>query len=167
MVENNSWPTAPTDVAIVGLKELQKSTDPLRHAHIYFGHCYKQQAGWTSLLSRFRRGNGTLYDVEFLTHPNGRRVAAFGYYAGYAGAAVSALALASHRRGEKLGPLRPYQNEDELVKAVREQLGGGGKGVKALVIGALGRCGGGAVNLLRRIGLHECVSYISICRDSG
>jgi len=34
-------------------------------------------------------------------------------------------------------------------------LGGSGKGIKALVIGALGRCGRGAVDLFRKIGLEE------------
>ncbi|KAF9459844.1 hypothetical protein BDZ94DRAFT_1224023 [Collybia nuda] len=155
MVDNNSWPTAPADATILGLKELEESTDPLPHTHIYFGHCYKQQAGWTLLLSRFQRGNGTLYDLEFLTHPNGRRVAAFGFYAGYTGAAIGALAFAAQRRGEKLGLLRPFQNEDELVSTVKGQLGGSGRGVRALVIGALGRCGGGAIDLLRKIGLDE------------
>ena len=42
-----------------------------------------------------------------------------------------------------------------MINAVREALGGSGKGVKALVIGALGRCGRGAVDLFRKIGLDE------------
>lgn len=41
------------------------------------------------MLSRFPRGGGTLLDLEFLVE-SGRRVAAFGYYAGFA---VSYLAL--------------------------------------------------------------------------
>ena len=42
------------------------------------------------------------------------------------------------------------------LKAVRAALpGGSGKGVRALVIGALGRCGRGAVDLFRKIGLEE------------
>ena len=55
------------------------------HTHIHFGHCYKNQDGWEQYLSRFIRGNGMLYDLEFLTEA-GRRVSAFGYHAGYAGA---------------------------------------------------------------------------------
>jgi len=42
-----------------------------------------------------------------------------------------------------------------MVNDVKKSLGGSGKGVKALVIGALGRCGRGAVDLLRKIGLDE------------
>ena len=99
LVENNSWPSAPTDIPIVGLKDLPLSKDPLPHTHLMFGHCYKQQAGWSQLLARFHKGGGTLYDYEFLTDEQGRRVAAFGYHAGFAGAAVGALAFAAEKAG--------------------------------------------------------------------
>lgn len=155
LVENNSWPNAPVATPIIGLKELEVSTDPLPHTHIQFAHCYKRQAGWSDVLARFYKGKGTLYDLEFLTDPSGRRVAAFGFHAGFAGAAAGALAYAAQKKGETLGALEPYANEDAMVDAVKKALGGSGKGVKALVIGALGRCGGGAVSFFRKIGLSE------------
>ncbi|KAK1223780.1 Saccharopine dehydrogenase [Marasmius sp. AFHP31] len=155
LVENNSWPSAPKDIPIIGLKELPESTDPLPHTHIQFAHCYKKQGGWSKVLSRFHRGGGTLYDLEFLEDENRRRVAAFGFHAGFAGAASGALALAAQRKGEKLGFLKPYDNEEAMISHVKSVLGGSGKGVKALVIGALGRCGRGAVELFRKIGLDE------------
>ena len=43
---------------------------------------YKNQNGWKEVLGRFPKGGGMLYDMEFLEDANGRRVAAFGYYAG-------------------------------------------------------------------------------------
>lgn len=155
LVPNNTWPSAPIDIPIIGLKELPVSNDPLPHTHIQFAHCYKKQAGWASVLDRFHRGGGTLYDLEFLTDATGRRVAAFGFHAGFAGAAAGALALVAQRNGGRLGRLEPYPNETAMVSHVKELLGGSGKGVKALVIGALGRCGRGAVDLLRKIGLEE------------
>ncbi|KAF7310677.1 hypothetical protein HMN09_00610600 [Mycena chlorophos] len=155
LVANNSWPTAPTTTTIIGLKELEQSTQPLPHTHIQFAHCYKNQAGWSAVLARFHRGGGKLYDLEFLNDATGRRVAAFGFHAGFAGAAAGALAVASHKKGETLGPLHPYENEAAMVAGVREALGGSGKGIKALVMGALGRCGRGAVDLFRKIGLDE------------
>ena len=98
-----------------------------------------------------------MYDLEFLQDATGRRVAAFGFHAGFAGAAAGALALAAQKGGQgaKLSKLDPYQNEDAMVEDVKTKLGGSGKGVKALVIGALGRCGRGAVDLFRKIGLAE------------
>jgi saccharopine dehydrogenase (NAD+, L-lysine forming) len=84
-VPKGSWRTAPVEAYILGLKELPENDDsPLFHKHIMFAHCYKQQGGWKDVLSRFAKGNGLLLDLEFLSL-NGRRVAAFGYYAGYLG----------------------------------------------------------------------------------
>ncbi|KAG8708976.1 Saccharopine dehydrogenase [Ceratobasidium sp. 394] len=153
LVENNSWPSAPSTTPIIGLKELPLSTSPLPHTHIQFAHCYKRQAGWADVLARFYHGGGTLYDLEFLTDATGRRVAAFGYHAGFAGAAAGALAYAAQAQGETLGELVPFENEDKMVEKVKSVLGG--KKVRALVIGALGRCGRGAVDLFRKVGLDE------------
>ncbi|PVG04603.1 Formate/glycerate dehydrogenase catalytic domain-like protein [Serendipita vermifera] len=152
----NSWPSAPQTTTIIGLKELPVTTDPLPHTHIQFAHCYKNQGGWSDVLKRFGEGGGKLYDLEFLNDENGRRVAAFGFHAGFAGAAAGALALAAEKSGKgQLKSLEPYANETEMVKDVREKLGGSGKGIKALVMGALGRCGRGAVDLFRKVGLEE------------
>lgn len=69
--------------------------------------------------------------------------------------------MAAQKKGEKLGALEPYPNEHAMVEDVKQRLGGSGKGLKALVIGALGRCGRGAVDLLQKIGLEEYVFAIS------
>lgn len=109
-----------------------------------------------------------MYDLEFLTDEKGRRVAAFGFHAGFAGAAAGALALADHLDGNTLSGLKPYNNETEMVSAVKARLekSRGGRRIKVLVIGALGRCGRGAVDLFRKIGLAEWVDYsdhIQLC----
>lgn len=41
VVDEGSWPDAPTDAYIVGIKELPNEDHPLKHRHIYFGHAYK------------------------------------------------------------------------------------------------------------------------------
>ena len=85
----NAWPSAPADASIFGLKELPEEGTPLPHKHIMFGHAYKGQPAGQILLQRFKAGGGTLYDLEYLVDEKGKRVAAFGYWAGYAGAAVA------------------------------------------------------------------------------
>jgi len=155
LVDNNSWPSAPTSMPIIGLKELPASNSPLPHTHIQFAHCFKRQGGWSQVLARFYHGKGTLYDIEFLNDHNGRRVAAFGFHAGFAGAAAGALAYASQKEGKKLSQLFPYENEVAMIKDVKDKLNGQEKDIKVLVIGALGRCGSGAVELFRKLGLAE------------
>jgi saccharopine dehydrogenase (NAD+, L-lysine-forming) len=93
----NAWPGAPRDAIIFGLKELPEDGTPLLHRHIMFGHAYKGQPAGRELLKRFKAGGGVLYDLEYLVGEDGRRVAAFGYWAGYAGAAISLKCWAAQR----------------------------------------------------------------------
>ncbi|CAN3375187.1 hypothetical protein DIURU_001111 [Diutina rugosa] len=163
IVPEGSWVDAPTDRIIYGLKELPEDSFPLKHTHIQFAHCYKDQAGWKDVLRRFPEGKGTLYDLEFLENDQGRRVAAFGYYAGFAGAAIGVLDWAfkqTHSDDENLGGVTPYPNEDELIAHVKKELAtalraNGGVYPKCLVIGALGRCGSGAVDLFKKVGIPD------------
>ncbi|KAL2814245.1 hypothetical protein BDW59DRAFT_176525 [Aspergillus cavernicola] len=163
LVEEGSWvKDAPKDAYILGLKELPEDEFPLEHVHISFAHCYKEQGGWEKVLSRWPRGGGTLLDLEFLTDDVGRRVAAFGFSAGYAGAALAVKNWAwqlTHPEGESLPGETPYANQDLLIESVKESLEAGqkqsSKSPKILVIGALGRCGKGAVQLAKDVGIPQ------------
>ncbi|KAK4944289.1 holo-[acyl-carrier-protein] synthase, partial [Elasticomyces elasticus] len=46
LIPEGSWPEAPADHLIVGLKELPEEGFPLKHTHVQFAHCYKGQSGW-------------------------------------------------------------------------------------------------------------------------
>ena len=92
IVPAGAWVDAPNHAIILGLKELPEDGTPLRHRHIMFGHAYKGQASGRVILDRFKAGGGTLLDLEYLVDETGRRVAAFGYWAGYAGAALTVMA---------------------------------------------------------------------------
>ncbi len=133
----------------------------------------KNQGDWKEVLGRFPRGGGTLYDLEFLADEKGRRwvnpacsqtmssdkantlysirVAAFGFHAGYAGAALALLDWAwqlEHGNKKALPGKGHYQRKSDLDSEVKEQVSKGvqknkGKPPRVLVIGALGRCGRG------------------------
>ena len=142
----NSWPDAPQDAIIFGLKELPEDGTPLPHRHIMFGHAFKGQPAGQILLQRFRAGGGTLYDLEYLVDETGRRVAAFGYWAGFAGAAVALKCWAAQRHGKIAGPVGVYANSDALIDDLRKDIAGLARPT-AIVIGALGRVGTGASDL--------------------
>jgi len=95
------WVSSPEGDYVIGLKRLPPQPPALRNRHIYFGHVYKGQPGGRALFERFEAGGGALLDLEYLVDGNGQRVAAFGYWAGYAGAALAVL----HRRGLLSAPL--------------------------------------------------------------
>lgn len=144
----NSWPSAPADAIIFGLKELPEDGTPLSHRHILFGHAYKGQPAGRILLTRFRAGGGTLYDLEYLVDESGRRVAAFGYWAGYAGAAVALKCWAAQQRNAIAGPVSTYPNSTALRADLKADMSATDtKRPTALVIGALGRVGTGAADL--------------------
>lgn len=69
--------------------------------------------------------------------------------------------MAAQQEGTLAG-LKPYANEKAMVDHVKGALAsvkGGVEGVKVLVIGALGRCGSGAVDLFRKAGLKESAKF--------
>ncbi len=151
----HSWPDAPKDAIIFGLKELPDDGTPLPHAHIMFGHAFKGQISGKTLLRRFQAGGGTLFDLEYLTNETGRRVAAFGYWAGFAGAAVSLKCWAAQQRGAIAGPVSPYANADALKADLSAELTATGtERPDALIIGALGRVGTGGADLCKAMGVN-------------
>jgi saccharopine dehydrogenase (NAD+, L-lysine-forming) len=140
------WASADPDWHILGLKELPDTGEPLVHRHIFFGHAYGGQLGADALLRRFAAGDGALLDLEFLVDDEGRRLVAFGYWAGYVGAALAVL----QQRGQLPVPLQPTTRRhlDQALRAGPLQ-----PDVRALVIGALGRCGRGAQEALAVAGV--------------
>jgi saccharopine dehydrogenase (NAD+, L-lysine forming) len=148
----NSWPQAPADAIILGLKELPDDGTPLTHRHIMFGHAYKGQPAGQTLLKRFAAGGGTLYDLEYLVDASGRRVAAFGYWAGFAGAALSVKCWAAQQRGGIIGPVSKYPGKAALLADLSAELRGHTL-PRALIIGALGRVGTGATDLCTALGI--------------
>jgi len=146
IVAENSWPSAPKQAIIFGLKELPEDGTPLVHRHIMFGHAFKGQPSGRILLDRFHAGGGALYDLEYLVDETARRVAAFGYWAGYAGAAVALKCWAAQKRGSIAAAVHDYANAAALLADLRTDLGQAAR-PSALIIGALGRVGTGAGDL--------------------
>ena len=150
LASNGNWQTAPQAAIIMGLKELPDDGTPLRHRHIMFGHAYKGQPDGQRLLARFKAGGGTLYDLEYLTNEAGRRVAAFGYWAGYAGAAVAIKSWAAAQSGAQSGHVHAFASAAGLKAHVTADLGQARP--KIIIIGANGRVGNGAADFCTALG---------------
>ncbi|KAJ0351978.1 hypothetical protein COL154_003780 [Colletotrichum chrysophilum] len=173
LVETGSWKDVPTASSpdggryfVLGLKEIEEGTSPLGHTYIHFQVCSPGlQGGWAEALSRYPRGNGTLLDLEFLADDSGRRVAAFGFHAGFAGAAlaISNWAWQLTHPGEPYPSVESYPNEDALIADVKKALAEGvakaGYTPRVMVIGALGRCGRGAVAMAEKAGIADILKW--------
>ena len=148
VVGEGTWIDAPQDAYVLGIKELPDEPLSLCHRHVYFAHAFKGQGDARRTLERFRHGGGRLFDIEYLTDEDGRRVVAFGYWAGYVGAALGVLHLA----GTLTAPLAPTAKHE--LDAELERAGEAGVDrLLALVTGARGRSGGGAQRALMNAGV--------------
>ncbi|MFF4251301.1 saccharopine dehydrogenase [Streptomyces sp. NPDC001663] len=144
-VPARSWTEAPAGACVLGLKALPEDTASVDGRHLYFAHAYKGQQGARELLGRFVTGGGEILDLEYLTDAHGRRLAAFGHWAGYVGAALAVR----HWTGELDRPLRPTTKD-----VLDTFLGPFARPPRVLVIGARGRCGQGARAALERTGIE-------------
>ncbi|CAL9628431.1 saccharopine dehydrogenase [Streptomyces sp. NPDC058947] len=153
-----SWESAPRDAVVLGLKELPGEPAALTHRHIFFGHAYKGQPGAADLLGRFAAGGGTLFDLEYLVDDSGRRLAAFGFWAGYLGAALAVL----RHRGRLRAPLVPT-TKAELDETLEPA--GAGPDFTGLVVGALGRSGRGARTAFATAGVDPTCWDLAETRD--
>lgn len=154
IVAENSWQEAPEEAIIFGLKELPADGTPLRHRHIMFGHAFKGQHEGQIVLQRFRAGGGTLFDLEYLVDDEGRRLAAFGYWAGYAGAALSLQSWLAQQQGSVMPPARVYPSSEAMLEEIRSELSQcAARQPRAIVIGFRGRAGQGAMDLCQTLNL--------------
>ena len=151
-----SWMTeAPKNAIVTGLKALPPHPDGLVHRHIYFAHVFKKQEGYRQVLERFQKGKGQIIDLEYMVDENGRRTNAFGYWAGFVGAALAALFVDDEKlsRQEKiieLNRLAPFKQQGDLIQFVSEHRSE--QPAKSIVIGASGRSGSGALDALNSLG---------------
>src|SRR5579884_4229782 len=157
MVETGSWYKAPDDAYILGIKYLPKEERfdpqfPLPQKLIYFAHGWTGDEDGARIISRLEERDlyshkpTPFYDLEDLVDHNGKRVAAFGYYAGYAGALLSLHVWSQKELGQK----PPYHSPDPaigkeaMVQQVRHQLQEveqkTGKKPSVVVIAPNGRC---------------------------
>ena len=90
---------------------------------------------------------------------NNSRIAAFGYWAGFAGAAVGLKVWLHQKTNLSLGPkqINVYSGRDELVRELEIEFESNSlckhKKPNIIVIGALGRVGKGATELVKSLGL--------------
>ncbi|KAF3491041.1 saccharopine dehydrogenase [Arthroderma uncinatum] len=154
LVPEGSWVDIPSDHLVIGLKELDETKDfPLKHSHVTFAHCFKNQGGWEKALGRWSRGGGVLYDLEFLQDDKGRRVAAFEHPDGTPLPGVDEF---TDGKGY-------YVSEDEMLQQIRGDVARGekiaGRRPRVLIIGALGRCGRGAVDACVKAGCEDILRW--------
>jgi len=158
MVPANSWMTlAPKEATIFGLKELEEKDFPLIHRHIHFAHVFKNQNGSLEFFKRMQEGGGILFDLEYLVDSQKKRIAAFGEWAGFTGAALGLDLWIAQQRGQnynQLGHVKPWEDSHHLIGQLQDKFCEfEDRAPKVLIIGAFGRSGRGAQRFFKRMGI--------------
>lgn len=159
MMESNSWiELAPKEATIFGLKELEEKDFPLEHRHIHFGHVFKNQQGSYEYFKRMAAGGGLLYDLEYLVDGDKKRIAAFGEWAGFTGAALGLdlwIAQQKEINYNEQGVIHPWENSYQLVAELQDKFAQfEATPPKVLIIGAFGRSGSGAQRFFKEMGIE-------------
>jgi saccharopine dehydrogenase (NAD+, L-lysine-forming) len=160
------------------LKELDIEDDRyFMYKNIYFSHSFKFQNNSGLVLDKFIKKGGKILDYEYIIGKNGKRMIAFGYWAGYIGAYLGI--------NQYIRRMNNWKDLSDIDKLDKETVEGIGKieGIKIGIIGVNGRCGGGCIYLLEKYGvdykgygrgdnmedIYECdiiINCVCIDRDS-
>ena len=158
--KNEKWYDQDAVTLIIGLKELDHLEKLNGHKHIYFAHCYKNQLGAATILNAFAKSQSILYDLEYFRDQSGKRVLAFGFYAGMVGAALGLRQHYNQAMGlpdiADLTPWGSYQAMMDYCKFHRCRIAIKGKGRCSLGVQHILSCLGIAFDLLGR---DDTVNY--------
>ena len=136
---------------LLGVKEV-----PIAHLipnkkYFFFSHTIKRQPHNKKLLQMVLERNIELYDHELLTAPNGRRLVAFGHYAGIVGAYNGIRAFGLKFERFRLPKAETLPDQHALIGALQKiRL----PAIKILVTGK-GRVGDGIKEILDAMGIEK------------
>ena len=167
MIDNIYQLQNPKDeILIIGLKELDLDDNNIfSYKHMYFSHTYKNQAGCNNILEKFKLNNGIIYDMEYFTDDNNKRLFAFGNMAGFIGCYLGLLQY--YNRNSKnmdLKNLLPYKSSDIIYNnsyIIANYIIQNNIVPQIAVIGINGHTGNGCIKLLKKLKLE----YTGYTRD--
>ncbi len=154
LVEPESWTDSDPGTLVLGLGPLPGEPDRLGASYAHFSRLYSEPTGWRDEMRRFQRGGGRLYDLDSLTGKDGRKLVGLGRLAGWLGAAIGMGRLLG-RQQRKPGPeqgLIPFESRDDLLELLSPLSRRAGH-VSAVIVGANGDAGQGAVALMNQLGV--------------
>ncbi len=151
IITDENWSFFPNSL-IIGLKELDNIEKLNANTHIYFSHTFKNQTGSEIILDFFAKSKSNLYDLEYFVDSNGKRLVAFGFYAGFIGAGLGLLQYGMKLIGQKLTGLKYWKSNQDFINQI--QTLNIPINLKICIIGSTGRCGSGAKSLLDKMGLN-------------
>lgn len=136
---------------LLGVKEVPIDQLIPQKTYFFFSHTIKKQPHNRALLRAILRKRIRLIDYEVLTDAQGRRVIAFGYFAGMAGAHNTIFALGQRRGTFELVRMKDCRDYEAVKRHYTSLLL---PPVKIVLTGT-GRVGSGAAQVLRDMGIRQ------------
>ncbi len=136
---------------LIGVKEVDKKTFIEDKTYLFFAHVAKKQAHNRAMLQEMMRKKITLIDYEYLTHPEGQRIIAFGHWAGVVGA-FNGIRGWGLRSG--LFNIKPAHEFHDMAEMYEELKNIKLPPIKILVTGE-GRVAGGALQTLNQLNIRK------------
>lgn len=148
---------------LLGIKEVPVENLIPNKKYFFFSHTIKKQPYNQQLLRTVLDRNIELYDHEVITGPDGRRLAAFGRYAGIVGAYNGVRAYGLKYDLFELPKAETLHDQPELIEELRKiRL----PNIKILITGR-GRVGNGIKEMLDAMGVRKVVlaDYLKLAYD--
>ena len=136
---------------LMGIKEVPVDQLIADKTYLFFSHTIKEQPYNRKLLKAVLQKNIRLIDYEALTRPDGRRVLAFGRFAGIAGAHNGMMAYGNRTRAYVLEQMHKYESY-QAARAYYKKLS---FPKMRIVVTGTGRVGSGAVEVLDHMNIRR------------
>ena len=136
---------------LLGVKEVPIKNLIPNKKYFFFSHTIKKQPYNRKLLQAILKKNIELYDHEVITNPKGKRLVAFGRYAGIVGAYNGIRTYGMKYNLFKLPKAQTLTDQQALIKELKKTKL---PNIKILLTGK-GRVGNGAKEILDGMGLKQ------------
>lgn len=136
---------------LMGVKEVPKDQLISDKTYFFFSHTIKGQSYNMKLLQKFLDENVTMIDYETLTDAAGKRIIAFGRFAGMVGAHNALWTYAQRTKSFSLPRMKDMLDYEE-AKAVYAKIDF--PPIKIIITGS-GRVGSGAAEVLKDMGIKK------------
>ena len=147
---------------LIGVKEVPIEQLIPNKKYLFFSHTFKEQPYNRELLKAVLDKNIQLIDWEVIKDTKGRRLIAFGRYAGIVGCYNGLLAYGKKSGSYNLKPAHECDDRADMeAQLVNVKLPSNFK----IVITGHGRVGGGAMEIINKLGLKEVNSPDFLIKD--
>jgi saccharopine dehydrogenase (NAD+, L-lysine-forming) len=144
------------EALIIGLKDFDKKeyNKLNKHKHLFFSHSYKNQINSYFILSKFKKSNSYIYDLEYFIDKNNKRLISFGFYAGIVGGFLGLYQYITKKIYNKnIKNLIPYESYTHMINEIEKYIHIFNSDIKIGIIGYDGNCGKGVIDILSKLNI--------------